>query len=81
MSRVYIVLHGPDEANPFLPMDVTAEAKGLYNWINDNIWDLNRMQKGQEEVQVEPGECCTKPYECWYYAYCHTEPTRIETLE
>ena len=81
VSRVYIVLHGPDEANPFLPVDVTAEAKGLYNWINDNIWDLNRMQKGQEEVQVEPGECCTKPYECWYCAYCHTEPTRIETLE
>ena len=81
VSRVYIVLHGPDEANPFLPVDVTAEAKGLYNWINDNIWDLNRMQKGQEEVQVEPGECCTKPYECWYCAYCHTEPTRIETLK
>lgn len=73
VSRVYIVLHGPDEANPFLPMEVTTEAKGLYNWINDNIWDLNRMQKEPEEVQVEPGECCTKPYECWYYAYCHSD--------
>jgi len=71
VSRVYIVLHGPDESNLFLPVDVTTEAKGLYNWINDNIWDLNRMQKEREEVQVEPGECCTKPYECWYYAYCH----------
>ncbi len=39
VSRVYIVLHGPDEANPFLPVDVTTEAKGLYKWINDNIWD------------------------------------------
>ena len=71
VNRVYIVLHGPDEANLFLPVDVTTEAKGLYNWINDNIWDLNRMQKEREEVQVEPGECCTRPYECWYYAYCH----------
>ena len=71
VSRVYIVLHGPDEANPFLPVEVTTEAKSLYNWINDNIWDLNRMQKEREEVQVEPGECCTRPYECWYYAYCH----------
>ena len=25
----------------------------------------------REEVQVEPGECCTSPYECWYYTYCH----------
>ena len=71
VNKVYIVLHGPDEANPFLPVDVTTEAKGLYKWINDNIWDLNRMQKEREEVQVEPGECCTSPYECWYYAYCH----------
>ena len=71
VNKVYIVLHGPDEANPFLPMDVTTEAKGLYSWINDNIWDLNRMQKEREEVQVEPGECCIRPYECWYYAYCH----------
>ena len=71
VSRVYIVLHGPDVANPFLPVDVTTEAKGLYKWINDNIWDLNRMQKEREEVQVEPGECCISPYECWYYAYCH----------
>ena len=71
VNKVYIVLHGPDEANPFLPVDVTTEAKGLYSWINDNIWDLNRMQKEREEVHVEPGECCTRPYECWYYAYCH----------
>ena len=71
VNKVYIVLHGPDEANPFMSVDVSTEAKGLYNWINDNIWDLNRMQKEREEVQVEPGECCTRPYECWYYAYCH----------
>ena len=43
VNRVYIVLHGPDEANLFLPVDVTTEAKGLYSWINDNIWDLNCM--------------------------------------
>ena len=71
VRRVFIVLHGPDEANPFLPVDVTDEAKGLYNWVNSNIWDLNRMQKEREEVQAEPGEHCASPYECWYYAYCH----------
>jgi len=71
VEHVYIVLHGPDEDNPFLPVDVTARAKSLYSWINDNIWDLNRMQKEPDEIEVEPGDCCTKPYECWYYGYCH----------
>lgn len=71
IGRIFIVIHGPDEADPFLPQDVTREARGYYRWINDNIWDLNRMQKQPEEVAVEPGEQCCDPYECWYYAYCH----------
>ena len=61
--------------------EITREAKGYYNWINDNIWDLNRMQKQPEEVAAEPGEQCTRPYECWYYAYCHGEqkdPVQLE---
>jgi hypothetical protein len=45
----------------------------LYDWINEHIWDLNRMQKQPEEVKAEPGEQCTDPYECWYYGYCHGE--------
>ena len=73
IGRVYIVIHGEDEANPFVPVDVTREAKGFYKWINDNIWDLNRKQKEREELQVEPGEQCTTPYACWYYGYCHGE--------
>ena len=39
--------------------------------MNDHIWDLNRMQKQPEEVEVCPGEQCMEPYECWYYGYCH----------
>ena len=73
VEHVYIVLHVPDEENPFLPVDVTARARSLYRWINDNIWELNRMQKEPEEIQVEPGVCCTTPYECWYYGYCHEQ--------
>ena len=73
IGRVFIVIHGPDEANPFVPQDVTQQAKGYYRWINDNIWDLNRMQKEAEEVMVEPGDQCCDPYECWYYGYCHGE--------
>ncbi len=71
IGHIYIVIHGPDEADPFLPVEVTDEAKGYYRWINENIWDLNRMQKEREEVCVAPGEQCSTPYECWYYSYCH----------
>ncbi len=71
IGKIFIVIHGPDEENPFVPVDVTTEAKGYYKWINDHIWDLNRMQKQQDEIEVEPGDQCLNPYECWYYDYCH----------
>ncbi len=71
VGKVYIVTHGPDEENPFVINDVTEQAKGYATWVNENIWNLNRMQKEPEEVQVEVGEQCCKPYECWYYQYCH----------
>lgn len=73
ISRVFIVLHGPEEENPFFPVEITRQAKGYWSWINDHIWDLNRMQKEREEVRTEPGEQCHVPYECWYYGYCHGE--------
>ena len=59
----------------FEPVDVTAEAKQYYTWINDHIWDLNRRQKEPEELQIAPGEQCSNPYECWYYGYCHSNNT------
>ncbi len=49
------MIHGEDEVNPFLPVDVTKQAKSCYKWINENIWDLNRRQKEPEELIVEPG--------------------------
>ena len=79
IDRIFIVIHGPDEENPFVPVDVTTQAKGYYHWINDHIWDLNRMQKEADEVQAEPGEQCSHPYECWYYGYCHGEKNRDDT--
>ena len=50
------IRHGSDEENPFVPKDVTDEAKGYAKWVNDHIWDLNRMQKEPEKVRIEPGE-------------------------
>ncbi len=76
IGRIFIVLRGPDEAAPFVPADVTQEVKGLEKWINDHIWDLNRMQKEREEIDIAPGEQCTEPYECWYYGYCHPGAAR-----
>ena len=71
IDRVFIVIHGPDEGNPFVPVEVTKEAKGYYSWINDHIWDLNRRQKEREEPAAEVGQQCDSPYQCWYYGYCH----------
>ena len=71
IGHIYIVTHGPDEENPFVPVEITSQAKEYYRWINEHIWDLNRMQKEKDEIQVEPGEQCTSPYECWYYGHCH----------
>jgi hypothetical protein len=72
IGKVFIVLHGIDPEQPFSAVEVTKEVKGLYKWINEHIWDLNRLQKSQDELTVEPGDQCTEPYECWYYSYCHS---------
>jgi len=71
IRNIFIVIHGPEESRPFVPVDVTEQAKGYSGWVNEHIWDLNRMQKERDEIQVEPGEQCSTPYECWYYDYCH----------
>ena len=81
INRVFIVTHGLDEGNPFVPVDVTGEARSYYDWINGHIWELNRMWKEKEEPRTEPGEQCAKPYECWYYDYCHGLRKDPEQLE
>lgn len=71
IGHVFIITHGPDEKNPFVPVEITRQAKECYRWVNDNIWSLNRMQKDLGEIRIEPGEQCHNPYDCWYYDYCH----------
>ena len=73
IGKIYIVIHGPDEENPFVPVDVTEQAKGTADWVNDHIWNRNRMQKDRKEPDTEPGEQCGCPYPCWYTAYCRGE--------
>ncbi len=74
IDHVFIVLHGPDGEDSFIPHDVTREVKALYSWINDHIWNLNRMWKEKEEPDTEPGSQCEIPYRCWYWDYCHGNP-------
>lgn len=81
IGHIYIVIHGPEEENPFVPVEVTRQAKEYYGWVNEHIWDLNRMQKEKEEVWTEPGSQCTEPYACWYYDYCHGGGERFEQME
>ena len=69
IGKIFIVLHS--ESDEPVPVDVTARAKGCYKWVNDHIWDLNRLQKSPEEIMTEPGAQCESPYLCWYYSYCH----------
>ena len=76
IGRIFIVLHGSDGDNPFIPTEITAEAKALTPWINDHIWDLSRIKKQKKEPQIQPGSQCTCPYECWYRAYCGGEKTQ-----
>ena len=71
IGKIFIVTHGDNKERPFVINDVTDEAKGYSKWVNDNIWDLNRMQKDPDEVEVPVGDQCKEPYECWYYGYCH----------
>ena len=70
VGKIFIVLHGQDGDSPFLPVDVTDRAKKYYSWINDHIWDLNRMQKEPAEPDITPGNQCSEPYACWYCGYC-----------
>ena len=80
IRKIFIVIHGPDEENPFIPVEITEQAKGYAPWVNEHIWELNRMQKEREEVAAEPGDQCMYPYECWYYGYCHGEKSLPEQI-
>ena len=77
IGGIFIVTHGEDEENPFVINDVTEEAKGYASWVNENIWNLNKIQKQREEIDMPVGDQCTTPYECWYYHYCHDDSEQM----
>ena len=71
IGKVFIVIHGPDEDDPFVPVEVTEKARPYIKWVADHIWDLNRQWKQKEELMTPPGPQCDEPYPCWYFDHCH----------
>ena len=50
IGGIWIVIHGPEEENPFLPVEVTGQAKGyyvtvLYIWLNKPEIAIERVDK------------------------------------
>lgn len=70
IKNCYVVYHGEDESNPFVIEEVTEQAKSYSYEVDDNIWSLDRVKKQSEEPEVDMGEQCDFPYECWYKGYC-----------
>ena len=70
VRKCYIVYHGKDEKTPYEIEDVTAKAKEYSRWVDENIWTLAKIKKQENEPDIQPGEQCNCPYECWYFRYC-----------
>jgi len=67
--KCFVVYAGDDGS--FMTQDVTREAAEYSRWVNDYIWQLGKVRYEKQEPQVQVGNHCTEPYECWYYGYCH----------
>lgn len=81
IGKIFVVIHGEDEENPFVQVEVTDQVKELYDWINENIWRLSKLSKQDQELQMPVGNQCNEPYECWYYGYCHPDEKQLKLTE
>lgn len=68
--KCFIIYHGSNEEQPYEIEEVTAKAKEYSRWVDENIWRLAKLKKQDEEPQVDMGNQCNEPYECWYCTYC-----------
>ena len=72
-EKVFIVYHGANEEDPYVPVDVTEEAGKYSAVVEANIDRLNVVKFSKFEICMEPGEQCSDPYECWYWNVCHKD--------
>lgn len=60
---------GGDYAGLFRHEDVTAEAEDLWRAVPAWICEAQKTLAG-EEPQVEPGNQCSRPFDCPFFAHC-----------
>lgn len=71
VKRDFIILNSGNEEEPFKIVDVTSKAKDFAKKnVFENLRKFNNIIRAKEEVIVEMGEQCNKPYECSYKDYC-----------
>lgn len=70
LEKVYVVYHGDDENDPFVPFDITEYAIQYESVVDNNLERLNLIKDLRAEPAIAPGEQCSKPYECWYCSHC-----------
>ena len=71
LEKIFIVYHGEDENDPFVPVDVTEEARAFSKVVDENLERLTAVRNSRAEICMDPGEQCSDPYECWYWDVCH----------
>lgn len=69
VSKCFII-HRGQNGEEYSISEVTDKAKEYSKWVSENIWRLNKLKMQTEEPNVEMGEQCKTPYECWYCEYC-----------
>ena len=65
----FLVLN--DGVDGFKVVDVSAEVRPYERVVDQKIFPLARLKKQPNEPCIGVGEHCSKPYGCWYWAYCH----------
>lgn len=68
-NREYVRKGAIDVQQLFLPESVLLDVLALQAEIPAQLAELEAILKG-EELQIEMGEQCKKPYLCDYYTYC-----------
>lgn len=76
--RCFVVLPPEDDGGEYRIINVSAPAKEYSDWVNANIWELNKVKLSKEEILVPMGSQCYEPYECWYCDYCRKQEEERE---
>lgn len=68
IAKVYI---GYNNNGQLAFSEITRGCREYYTLINENIFRLNSVKLAKEQPNIQMGEQCDYPYECWYKGYCN----------